>query len=233
MSGRVPASAILLDAMGTLLYLAPPAPRLRALLAERHGVTVTQAQAATAMRAEIVVYRREHLAATTRPALDALRLRCATVMCDALPPSCAALEPGALVATLLDSLHFVAYPEVADVLVRLRASGHRLAVVSNWDISLPDVLAATGLRDHVDAVVASAGLGSAKPDPAPFARALAELGAPPSSAWHVGDTVAEDVIGARAAGVRPVLVVRDGTGPLQAGDVPVLRDLTGLPDLVA
>ena len=165
----------------------------------------------------------------TRPALDALRLRCATVLRDALPPGAAGLEPGALVATLLDSLHFVAYPEVAGVLRALRDRGQALAVVSNWDVSLHDVLEDTGLRGLVDVVVSSAEAGTAKPDAAPFRQALGRLGVQAGDAWHAGDTVAEDVAGARAAGVCPVLVDRAGDDP--GRDDPALAvvdDLTGL-----
>jgi putative hydrolase of the HAD superfamily len=61
--------------------------------------------------------------------------------------------------------------------------------------------------------------------------ALALVGVRPEAAWHVGDSVAEDVAGARAAGIRPVLIARDGAeGP---PGVPVLRDLEGLPGLLA
>ena len=50
-------SLILLDALGTLVALAPPAPRLRVELAERFGLAVTEEQAASAIGAEIAYYR--------------------------------------------------------------------------------------------------------------------------------------------------------------------------------
>jgi putative hydrolase of the HAD superfamily len=223
---------ILLDALGTLVTFAPPAPRLRALLAERHGVEVTEEQAKTAMRAEIGFYRREHDRAADRPALAALRRDCAAVLRDALPAPARVIEIHALVPTLLDAIRFEAYPESAGVLTLLRDRGHRLAVVSNWDVSLHDVLAQTGLARLVDAVVTSAELGAAKPDPAPFAAALEALGAEPDGALHAGDTVGEDVAGAVAAGLRPVLVDREGAVQAPPG-VAVIADLSGLPALAA
>jgi putative hydrolase of the HAD superfamily len=96
------------------------------------------------------------------------------------------------------------------VLEALRARGAGLAVVSNWDVSLHDVLERTGLRDLVDAVVISAELGAAKPDPAIFHVALQALGVQAGDALHVGDSLEQDVRGAMAAGVAAVLVVRDG-----------------------
>ena len=50
-------------------------------------------------------------------------------------------------------------------------------VVSNWDVSLHERLAETGLAPLVDGAVASAELGAAKPDPAIFARGLELAGA--------------------------------------------------------
>lgn len=225
--------AVLLDALGTLVTFAPPAPRLRALLASRHGVAVTEAEARAAMRAEIAHYRREHGRARDRAALAALRRDCAAVLRDALPEAAAAIPVDALVPTLLEAIRFEPYPESAPVLDALRARGLRLAVVSNWDVSLHDVLAATGLAARVDAVVTSAELGAAKPDPAPFRAALAALGTEPAAALHVGDTLAEDVAGARAAGVRAALLDREGRGDPAPDGVAVLRDLRGLLALAA
>ena len=85
-------------------------------------------------------------------------------------------------------------------------------MVSNWDCSLADWLEPLGLLEHVDGVVTSADVGAAKPDAAMFERALALAGVEPAEAVHVGDSVENDVEGARAVGIRAVLVARDG-GP--------------------
>ena len=71
-----------------------------------------------------------------------------------------------------------------------------------------------GLAALLDAVVTSASVGVRKPGVAIFERALALAGARPDEAVHVGDSVEDDVAGARAAGIEPVLVRRDGgAGP--------------------
>ena len=72
---------------------------------------------------------------------------------------------------------------------------------------------------------------SSKPAPDAFDRGLTLAGVPAEEAVHVGDRVEEDVEGARAAGIAPVLVVREGEPP--AVDPPVwtvrsLRELEGL-----
>jgi putative hydrolase of the HAD superfamily len=220
---------VLLDALGTLVTFAPPAPRLRALLAERHGVEVGEDEAAAAMKAEIRHYRAEHDSAVDAASLAALRRDCAAVLRDALPERVRpALGVDELVGTLVDAIVFEPFPETVEVLGALREAGRPLAVVSNWDVSLREVLDRTGLTGYFDAIVISSEHGAAKPDPSPFRAALRALGAEAASAIHVGDTHAEDVLGALAAGVTPVLVVRDGVVPPEFADLRVIADLRGL-----
>ena len=59
--------------------------------------------------------------------------------------------------------------------------------------------------------VASAELGAAKPERAIFEHALALAGVGAERAWHVGDDLRDDVEGARAAGIRAVLLARGGS----------------------
>ena len=221
-------SAFLLDAMGTLLSFGDPAPRLRAAVAERYGVEVSDEAARVAVVAEIAAYRHGYGAAGDAAGLADLRRTCAGVVRDSLGLDLAADE---LVPVLLEAFRFDPFPEVPAVLDELRARGHVLAVVSNWDVSLREVLERTGLAARVDATVASAEIGAAKPDPAPFHRALELLGADAADAVHAGDTPEEDVDGARAAGVRPVLVARDGDAATPPLGVTVIRTLEGLLDL--
>ena len=217
---------MLLDALGTLVELPPPWRPLVQELAAR-GVAVGLEEARAAMRAEMAFYRAEHHRASDRAGLASLRADCTAVLRDALGVPVRGLSPDELQAALLASLRFAAYPEVPRVLRALRAAGSRLVVVSNWDVSLHDVLAATGLRPLVDAVLTSAELGVAKPDPAIFGVALRKAGeVEPAAALHVGDDEQADVRGARDAGIPAVLVRRDG-GAAPAG-VRVVRSLDEL-----
>ncbi len=89
---------------------------------------------------------------------------------------------------------------------RLRAAGHRLALVSNADPDLPEFLAGLDLARRFDHLVVSGIFGVEKPDPRIFREALRVSGADPASTVHVGDMYAIDVLGARTAGIRAVLV---------------------------
>jgi len=125
------------------------------------------------------------------------------------------------------------YPEVPGVLRTLRRRGVRLAIVSNFDVRLLPVCEGLGLREQVDAIVFAAEAGAAKPDPLIFRLALGRLDADAPDAVHVGDSLEEDVDGARAAGLRAVLLERGLEGaPDPRARVPVIRDLTALLPLV-
>lgn len=221
-------AAILLDALGTLVSLEPPAPLLRAELARRFGLEVSEEEAARAIAAEIAYYRAHLDEGRDHPGLAALRRQCAEVLRSALPDRAAHLEPDTLVEALLASLQFAAFPDVRPALESARRRGQRLVVVSNWDVSLLGVLRRLELEPLLDGVVTSAGAGARKPAPAIFEQGLALAGVPAGDAIHVGDTLDEDVAGARAAGIEPVLI-RRGDGP----PVPGVRTIASLGELSA
>jgi putative hydrolase of the HAD superfamily len=225
--------AVLLDAMGTLVELEPPAPRLRAELRERAGLELTEAEAQAAILEEIAFYRVHHREGHDRASLFALRRRCAEALRAALPDAGRDLPLATVTEALMGALQFRAYPEASAALERLREAGVRCVVVSNWDVSLHAVLHRIGLARLVSGTITSAELGASKPSPGPFRHALTIAGVPAHDAVMVGNSVAEDVDGARAAGVAPVLLVRGGAAPADLDGVPVIRSLRELPALVA
>jgi 2-haloalkanoic acid dehalogenase type II len=218
--------AVFLDALGTLVELQPPAPRLRRLLAAE-GFEVSEERAAAGFAAEISYYLAHHLEGSDRARLDDLRDRCATAMMKAL--DLPGLDHATARRAMLGSLEFTPYPDALEALRELRERGHATIVVSNWDCSLPDWLGSTGLLDLVAGVVTSADAGAAKPDPRVFRRALELAGVDGPEAVHVGDSLDNDVAGARAVGIRSILIQRNGEPP--AG-VEAVSSLTELPALL-
>lgn len=227
---RQPTRAITIDALGTLLELVPPAPRLRAGLRERLGVEVSDAEAGQAMKAEIAFYRAHLHLGRDAAGLARLRRACAEVLRDALGrPD---LDLDALTGTLLAAIRFEPFPDAIPALRALRAAGLKLVAVSNWDVSLHEQLDRTGLSGLLDGALSSAEVGAPKPEPEIFARALVLAGAHPGEAWHVGDDVEADVGGALAAGLEPVLIDRDGSLEAPPG-VRRIASLAELPALCA
>jgi putative hydrolase of the HAD superfamily len=218
-------TAVLLDALGTLVELQPPAPRLRARLAAA-GVAVSEERAAAGMRAEIAYYLAHHLDGSDRESLEDLRDRCAAVVMEALAVD--GLDHATARRALMGALEFRPYSDVIPALREMRADGHRLVVVSNWDCALPDWLGPPGLLGVVDGVVTSAEVGVAKPDARVFRRGLEIAGAEAAQAVHVGDSLDNDVKGARAAGIRAVLLQRDGKPPPEVESIRSLSELAPL-----
>lgn len=222
--------AVLLDGMGTLVALDPPGPRLVERLREAHGVELSLADAERAFRAEVAYYRAHHHEGRDPGALGDLRRRCGKALRAQLPPHAAeALSHEQVTAAMLDALRFGVYPDVPAALARLRFRGLTLVVVSNWDVSLPAVLRDVGLAGLVDGVVTSAEVGHSKPAPEIFTAALALAECAPGRAVHVGDSLAEDIHGARAAGIHAVLLRREEAehGELPS-NVPTIASLAEL-----
>lgn len=191
--------AVLLDALGTLVELEPPFAGFAAALGDDVPIELAEA----AMRAEMAYYREHSHEAHDRESLAELRERCALLL------SCE-LGREVTVEAMLSAISFRAYADAAPALESLRARGLRLVCVSNWDCSLPDVLARVGLAGLLDGVVASATTGARKPDPAIFIRGLELAGCDAAEALAVGDTPEEDLAGARAAGIPALLIDRSG-----------------------
>jgi putative hydrolase of the HAD superfamily len=219
-------AAVLLDALGTLVELQPPAPRLRRLLA-RDGFEVSPEQAEAGFRAEIAYYLAHHLEGADPRSLALLRDRCAEQLMRAL--GLPGLDHATARRAMLDALEFTPFQDAAPALERLRAMGLRLVVVSNWDCSLAQWLAPAGLLDLVDGVVSSGAVGAAKPDAAIFLRGLELAGVGAERAVHVGDSLRNDVEGARGLGIRAILLDRARRAP---PGVEVAASLAELPSLV-
>lgn len=219
--------AVLLDALGTLVELKPPAPRLRAALLELSGIDVGDVTAQRGFEAEIGHYLAHHMEGGDREGLERLRDDCATVMQEAMGHWL--LDHATVRRAMLESLELAPFPDVVPALVALRERGLALVVVSNWDCSLPEWLGRAGLVELVDGVVSSAVVGEAKPSPAVFRAALEIAGVGAHEALHVGDSLVGDVEGARAAGVRAVLLDRFGAAPEGVDAVSSLADVASLP----
>ncbi len=191
--------AVFLDALGTLVELEPPWVSLRELVPAK----VSDERLVAALRAEMAYYREHAHEGRDEASLAELRERCAAIVSGKL-------DFEITVDELVDAIRFSAYPDAAPALGALRDRGLRLIAVSNWDCALPRVLERCGIERMLDGVVTSAGAGARKPDPAIFEAALELAGCEAGEALHVGDTAEEDVAGARAAGIRPLLIDRDG-----------------------
>jgi putative hydrolase of the HAD superfamily len=203
---------VFLDAGGVLLF--PNWTRIQAALASQ-GVQVTAEEIARAEpRARKQLDEQRTIGTTT----DASR---GWLFFDLILAQ-AGIARSARTAAALTELH--AYHQannlwelvpdgVRPALAALRGHGLTLVVVSNANGTLRAHMDRIGLSSHVDIVIDSQDEGVEKPDPRLFEIALERAGGRPESTIHVGDLYQVDVVGARAAGVRAVLLDETGLHP--------------------
>jgi putative hydrolase of the HAD superfamily len=120
--------------------------------------------------------------------------------------------------------NFDLYDDTIPILEALRGYGLRLGLISNGQRDLEEF--ARHHRLDVDAAVGSKSHGRTKPHASIFESALAALGTTPAESVMVGDSYADDVEGARALGMRAILLDREGRYP---GEPDRITDLGALP----
>lgn len=132
--------------------------------------------------------------------------------------------------------HFEMYDDVPDVLAEIARRGIRIGLISNSHRCLASFQEHFELAAFISAAVSSSQHGYLKPHPSIFQAALHLLGVPAGDAVMVGDSVGQDIAGARRVGMRAVLVRRGAADEPFAGDVdaavPVIQSLRQLVPLL-
>ena len=115
--------------------------------------------------------------------------------------------------------------DTREILERLKQE-YRLAVISNADGSIADVLGRCAIADLFETITDSGIVGKEKPPPAIFEAALHSLGVSPGESIYVGDVYAVDYLGARRSGIEAVLF--DVAGAYQGRGLPRVESLQEL-----
>lgn len=96
-------------------------------------------------------------------------------------------------------------PDTIETLSKLKTTGIKLGVISNFDERLEKILMQLALRHYFDFVICSAAARVAKPDAGIFQLALEKAGVEACDAVHIGDNVVNDYFGPRNAGINGIL----------------------------
>jgi putative hydrolase of the HAD superfamily len=118
------------------------------------------------------------------------------------------------------------FPETVSTLTRLKARDLEIGIISNFDSRLFTVLRGLGIADAFDTVTISSLAQAAKPAPQIFQIALEKHAVDPGEALHIGDSLRDDVEGAKKAGLYAVLLDREGRR--QQPDVQTITSLEEL-----
>jgi putative hydrolase of the HAD superfamily len=103
--------------------------------------------------------------------------------------------------------------DVRRTLPLLKQAGYILAVISNREQPFRELLVEHGISEYFDFSLAAGEVKVWKPDPGLFDHALRRVNLSAGDAIYVGDNYYADVVGSRAAGLRPVLYDPNGIFP--------------------
>ena len=105
-------------------------------------------------------------------------------------------------------MNLVLFDDVAPVLTELKEKGLILGLISNVEQDMTETLTRLGLPTWLEIVVTSQDTGFNKPRPEIFREALLQAVVKPSEAIYIGDQYQVDVLGARGAGMKGILLDR-------------------------
>ena len=121
-------------------------------------------------------------------------------------------------------------PVTYDLLAELKAAGYLLGVISNRDLPFNEELKQLRLDDYFTLLISGGEAGSKKPEAKIFHFALTRAGTHADQTMYVGDNYFADIVGARNAGLHPVLL--DIGGIYCQPDCPSIKALAELPGIL-
>ena len=213
--------AAFFDAAGTLFEPREPIGRTYARLAREFGVDASEAAVASGFRrafgdAPGLAFGPGHAPDEIRRLeREWWRMRVAETF--AALGSFADFD--ALFDYFADPIHWIADNEAALMLLRLKESGIKLGVISNFDYRLYRILDGLDLTRHFDTITISSEAGYAKPRREVFEFALSRAGLNAGDAMHIGDSEHLDFTASAEAGMAAILIDRETplTAPIVAG----------------
>ena len=104
----------------------------------------------------------------------------------------------------------VLFDDVIPALAGLKRRGMTIGVISNLRTDIGDMTGMRQLSPYLDFCVTSKEAGAEKPEAPIFLEALERANVDPVEALHVGDQYQSDIEGAKAVGITPVLLDREG-----------------------
>ena len=124
-----------------------------------------------------------------------------------------------------------AYPDVIPCLTELRNIG--LGIISNGDFQQQaEKLQHVGIRNFFSVLVTSGDVGYSKPDKRIFIEACARVNKEPGQCFYVGDLIDTDFVGSTSAGMRGIWLNRQGISLPSSADIPMVKSLFGLKELL-
>jgi putative hydrolase of the HAD superfamily len=216
--------AVFFDLYQTLVHYEPPREEVEARVLRDFGIEITPVELARPIvAADDFIYNeiaRRPLSARSQQEKFALYGQYqAVILREAGLKYDQKFIPGLLAAMQKQQMELVLFDDVAPALTDLASKGLTLGLISNVEQDMAPTLTKLGLYTWLKIVVTSQEVVAGKPRPEIFWEALKRAGVKPSEAIYVGDQYNVDIVGAKGAGMKGVLIDR----------VDYYRDITDCP----
>jgi putative hydrolase of the HAD superfamily len=220
--------AVFFDFFNTLVYFDPPREKHYADIAAEFGVRITPEVVAAALPEADAWWRSENSRSTIKDReqeakFDAYRGYGLRILRDAEDTVSPEQALQTLARAFSVGFKLKNYGDSLPALRALQVKNMQLGVISNIGEQIDTYLDKSGFTDYFTYKVTSFEAGCDKPQPQIFQLALKRAGVTADEALFVGDQYDLDVVGARSAGITPILINRDGTGGKH--DCIVINDL--------
>ncbi len=230
--------AIFFDWFNTLAYYRPSREELQSQVLEEFGIEVSPQQLIPGIIAADRMYSEESAISPLRQRSQEEQARVlsryqTTVLVEAGVE--VSVEPEMLLRIinraqqLVPGMEFVLYDDVLPAMKMLEEQDLVMGLLTNLDRDMKPLCSRLGLDPYLSFIVTSGEVGVDKPHPSIFQAALRQAGVDASVALHVGDQYQSDVIGAKGAGIRPILIDRRDVFS-EISDCPRIRHLSQLAD---
>lgn len=130
-------------------------------------------------------------------------------------------------AYFLKGEDFILYDDTLETLKYFKDKGYENIILSNHIPELPEIVEKLGLSLYVSDCLSSANIGYEKPNPKIFHYALEKYNYP-EDVWMIGDSITADVMGAKAVGMKGILVRADNTDSVEYYS----KDLRGVTKII-
>jgi putative hydrolase of the HAD superfamily len=221
--------AVFFDLYQTLVRYEPPREEIEAKVLKNFGIEVTpEALVRPIIVADEFIYNeiaRRALSARSREEKTALYLRYQEIVLREAGIKCRQEVIFKLLREMQQSrMDLVLYDDVAPVLDELKSQGLILGLISNIEQDMTEIFSRLKLPAWLTVLVTSQDAGAGKPRPEIFRYALERAGVKPAEALYIGDQYQVDVVGARGAGMKAILLDR-GDYYKDITDCPRIRSL--------
>lgn len=225
--------AVFFDFFNTLVYFDPPREKHFADCAAMCGVNVSPEAVAAALPDADAWWRSENLRSAIsqrdqESKFEAYRGYGLRILRDAAGSVTPEQALNMLAKAFSIGFNFRNYPDSLPTLQGIQERGLPMGLISNIGEDIDSYLNKAGFDGFFQYKVTSFEAGYDKPNPEIFLLALQKAGVKADEALYVGDQYDQDVIGARAAGIKPILIDRDGAS--QKRDCVVIGSLLNVAD---